>query len=271
MYWREKSFYCSAQRQIEVCILIRKMVVAFAYKSDYVLHIQEDENYYFSNSEIYYKNTLWSAYRSNSSRTIHLNKFPLFVLICFISPFCCLILLSQELELHSQRRWKGFEKSWKTTESLFLFPIMFLWLHAMGSSFPAVAASGLVSGLLPPEHGRSSWGLSHNFELRILPLGPQASFCKQFSNVSTFMTFIRLEVGIRTISNCVLKIPTFAYLLISKAGPMNSKLDVWPYSRCLFLTFWRIKRDGQMTLGLLWSSSPVLQSSHTQFVKLCLQ
>uniref|UniRef100_A0A8C3VA53 Interleukin 20 receptor subunit alpha n=1 Tax=Catharus ustulatus TaxID=91951 RepID=A0A8C3VA53_CATUS len=29
----------------------------------------------------------------------------------------------------------------------------------MGSSFLAVAASGLVSGLLPPEHGRSGWGL----------------------------------------------------------------------------------------------------------------
>lgn len=40
------------------------------------------------------------------------------------------------------------------------------------------------------------------------------------------MTFIRLEVGIRKICNCVLKVPKFACLLISKAGAMNSKLGV---------------------------------------------
>lgn len=142
--------------------------------------------------------TLRSAYGSNSSKTIHLNRFPLFALIDFISPFLCLILLSQELELHSwRRRLRGFEKSRKPTESLFFFPIMLLWLLAMRSSLPPAAASGLLSGLLPTVHGRSSWGLSHNFELGILPLGPQTSFCKQFSNASTFVTFTRLVVGIR--------------------------------------------------------------------------
>lgn len=208
------------------------------------------------------KKPLRSAYRSNSSRTIHLTRIPLFVLMYFISPFFCvrLILLSQELEVHSwRRRFNGFEKSWKTTESLFLFPIMFLWLHAMGSSFPAVAAPGLVSALLPPEHDRSSWGLSHNFELGILPLGPQASFCKQFSNVGTFMTFIRLEMGIRKIWNCVLKMPKFAHWLISKAGAMNSKLAVWPYSRCLFFDFLENQKgwsNDVKTIVIIQSNSP---------------
>lgn len=41
--------------------LIREMVVTFTCKSNYMLHIRENEHHYSSNSEIYHKKNLRSA------------------------------------------------------------------------------------------------------------------------------------------------------------------------------------------------------------------
>lgn len=159
MYWREKSFYCLAQRWIKVCVLIRKMVVTFAYKSNYMLHIQEYEHYCSSNSEIYYKNTLRSAYRSNSSRTINLNRFPLFVFIYFISPFLCLILLSQEPELHSwRRRLKGL-KSPEKPQWLFSLPHCALVATCNGKLLPGSGNFRAGLRVAPPRAWQKWLGL----------------------------------------------------------------------------------------------------------------
>lgn len=78
------------------------------------------------------------------------------------------------------------------------------------------------------------------WSLGFCPWAHGPPFCKQFSNVSISIKFIRLGVCIRKMWNWVLKSPRLPCSFISKAGAVNSSLDEWPNSRCSLLTFWRI-------------------------------
>lgn len=140
---------------------------------------------------------------------------------------------------------KGFWKVQKDQSHFFSSPLCPQWEAPSRLLQPLGWSWGCSHGCI--SHGRRCWGLSHIFELGILPLG-------------------------RKMCNGLLKSPRLACLFIWKAHAINSNLDEQPNSRCSLLTFWRINKDGPMMLGLLWSSSLILQGEvMLLFVKLCLQ
>lgn len=141
------------------------------------------------------------------SRTINSDRFPLLVLICFISPFFCLFVTSRARIASLEEELKGF---WEEPQVHFFPSPLYSRGHSQweAPSQPCSFRAGLRAapmGTALVAGGAGDWVTT--WSLGFCPLAHRPWFCKQFSNGSISIKFTRLGVCIRSSEMGFLRAP----------------------------------------------------------------